>query len=118
MNRPDAGSGQETVQLIARHSFATRQLTQGHKLADTGWVGGLNGARGVEITDMQSTADIPEFNPCELAAIEDETTGRKEVHPLRDGPAFADVFDPGLVIELSQTAAGSHMIRVHAFAPR
>jgi hypothetical protein len=67
---------------------------------------------------MQSTADIPAFNPCELAAIEDETTGEKEIHPLDDGPAFADVFDPALIIEFLQTAAGSHMIRAHALAPR
>ena len=102
MNRPDAGGGQETVQLIAGHSFATRQLTQGNQFTHTSGVGGLNGARGVEITDVQSTANIPEFNPCELAAIEDETTGRKEIHPVgEDGPAFADVFDPAFIIELS-----------------
>ena len=46
---------------------------------------------------MQSTVNIPEFNPCELAAIEDETTGRKEIHPVGERTSVLRMsFDPAL----------------------
>src|SRR5829696_388190 len=66
--------------------------------------------------NMQVAVDISEVHLCEATPIQHQGAWWEWVDPLANGPALADFSEPTLVIEPSQPAARTHIIRIYAVA--